>query len=89
MPKNTLFGMGKHLNLREVIIERKPLDRQAFFASLAWQIQAALTIPVPIVPGPLYSIPLALFLAHESFLIGEYQGHRIRQVSGRESGDPP
>jgi|CXWL01.1.fsa_nt_gi hypothetical protein len=39
MPQNTLFGVGKHLNLREVIIERKPLDRQAFFASLACEIQ--------------------------------------------------
>jgi hypothetical protein len=35
MPQNTLFGIGKHLNLREVTLEMKPLDRQAFFTSLA------------------------------------------------------
>ncbi len=35
MPQNTLFGMGKHLNLREVTVEMKLFDRQAFFARLA------------------------------------------------------
>ena len=40
MPQNTLFGMGKHLNLREVTVEMKLFDRQAFLASLARWVQA-------------------------------------------------
>src|SRR5580765_6105742 len=47
------------------------------------------TVPGPIVPGPLHSIPLALFLGHESFQTDGYQGHKTRPVSGRESGNPP
>ena len=49
----------------------------------------SLMVPVPTDPGPLHSIPPALFRAHESFQTGGYQGHMIRLVSGQESGNPP
>jgi len=66
--------------------------------SLAWKggvlyshvwFRRSLTVPVPTDPGPLHSIPPALFRAHESFQTGGYQGHKIRLVSGQESGNPP
>jgi len=56
--------------------------------SRVW-FRRSLTVPVPTDPGPLHSIPPALFRAHESFQTGGYQGHKIRLVSGQESGNPP